>query len=231
MRISEKLFFEYMTCPVAYDFMNKGISKKSMSFNKLVYSVVKSLYMFTLDGTYTGINTLKRKWDKIAESNQLEPKKVLEGWGGIINAHNYVVDNNLTFTSVLENYEVEIPGSKISIVGQLDPYKDKGDHIEIFISHFGKKQPDRVTIDKNLKHTIDSYVLHKKYKKDVIIKYYCFTTGNTFISIRNSRDYERMEYIIKNVGQALNQNIIYPRETFMCNSCDYIELCSKWGCD
>lgn len=229
MKISEKLLFEYISCPIAYDYMKQGISKKSISFNKMIYSVVKNLYLSTLDETYRSINFLKQKWDKIAMDNQLTPKKTLEGWGGIINAYNYVINNNIKFTNVMESYELEIPGSKISIIGQLDPYIDKGTHIEIFISHFGKKQPDIADINKKLKHTIDSYILNKRYKKDVIIKYHCFTTGCVYTSLRNSRDYNRMEKIISNIGKGLENNIIYPRETFMCGSCEYIDLCAIWG--
>lgn len=229
MEISEQQLFEYISCPLSYSFMQKGIKKTSLSFNKMIYSVVKNLYLSTLDETYKSINPLKQKWDKVAMNNQLAPKKILEGWGGIINSYNYIIDNNIKFTGVMESYKLEIPGSKISILGQIDPYIDRGTHIELFISHFGKKQPDLADIDKKLKHTIDSYILQKRYNKEVIIRYHCFTTGNEYTSLRNSRDYNRMNNIIKNIGKALENDIIYPKETFMCSSCDYIDMCRVWG--
>lgn len=229
MRISEQQLFEYINCPLAYDFLRRGFKNNNMSTNKMIYSVVKNLYLSTLDETYKSINPLKQKWDKIAMDNQLAPKKILEGWGGIINAYNYITDENIKFTNVMESYELELPGSKVSIVGQLDPYIDKGTHIEIFISHFGKKQPDLADIDKKLKHTIDAYILQKRYNKEVIIKYHCFTTGNVYTSLRNSRDFQRMKCIVDNIGKALENNIVFPRETFICSSCSYVDLCRMWG--
>lgn len=229
LNISEQKFFEYMYCPMRYDFICKGFAPTDSSLNKKIYSVVKNLYLSTLDKTYPTINPLKTKWDKIAAEQQLEGKKVLEGWGNIINAFNYIHQNRIKFSDVDHSYMLEIPGSKLIIQGQLDPFIDKGNHIEILISHFGKKQPDKSDIDKKLKHTIDAYVLKKMYNKDVIFKYHCFTTGKEYITTRSTRDFRRLESIVTQVGKALENQIIYPRETFMCNNCCYLDMCKQWG--
>lgn len=229
LTISEQKFFEYIYCPMRYDFIRKGIEPTDITLNKRIYSVVKNLYISTLDKTYSTINPLKNKWDKIASEQQLEGKKVLEGWGNIINAYNYITQNNIKFSDVDHSYTLEVPGSELIIQGQLDPFIDKGNYIEVIISHFGKKQPDKSDIDKKLKHTIDAYVLKKMYKKDVIFKYHCFTTGKEYITTRSTRDFNRLEQIVTQVSKALNSNIIYPRETFMCNSCCYLDLCRQWS--
>lgn len=229
LTISEQKFFEYMHCPMRYDFINKGFAPTDTTFNKKIYSVVKNLYISTLDKTYATITPLKTKWDKIAADNQLEGKKVLEGWGNIINAFNFVTQNNIKFSDVDHCYALEVPGAKMIVQGQLDPYIDKGRYIEVFISHFGKKQPDKMDIDKKLKHTIDAYILQKIYKKDVVFKYHCFTTGKEYVTTRSTKDFNRLENIVKQISIALHNNIIYPRETFMCSSCCYLDLCRQWG--
>ena len=229
LTISEQKFFEYIYCPMRYDCICKGFKPTDTTFNKKIYSVVKNLYLSTLDKTYANINPLKAKWDKIAAEDQLEGKKVLEGWGNIINAFNYIHQYQIKFSDVDHSYALEIPGSKIVILGQLDPFIDKGRHIEVFISHFGKKQPDKADIDKKLKHTIDAYILKQLYSKDVIFKYHCFTTGKEYITTRNTRDFNRLKNIVTQIGNALNNNIIYPRETFMCNTCCYLDMCKQWG--
>lgn len=226
--ISEQKFFEYMYCPIRYDFICKGFAPTDTSINKHIYGVIKSLYLSTLDKTYTTITPMKNKWDKIAFDNQLDSKKVLEGTGNIINAFNYITQNNLRFSDVDTSYLLEVPGSKIIIQGQLDPIIDRGTHIEVFISHFNKKQPDKSDIDKKLKHTIDAYIIKKIYGKDAIFKYHCFTTGKEYITTRSTRDFNRLEKIVTQVGNALDNNIIYPRETFMCNNCCYLDLCKAW---
>lgn len=227
--LSEQKFFEYMYCPMRYDFICKGFAPTDASFNKHIYTVVKSLYLSTLDKPCNNVNTLMTKWDKIAFDLQLDSKKALEGRGNIINAFNYIYNNRIKFSDVDSSYMLEIPGSKIAIQGQIDPFIDKGDHIEVLISHFGKKQPDIANIEKKLKHTIDAYVLKQLYKKDVIFKYHCFTTGKEYITTRSTRDFNRLEKIVTQVGTAIENNIIFPRETFMCsNSCCYVDLCKAW---
>jgi hypothetical protein len=212
-----------------YDFIQKGFAPTDVSFNKKVYSVVKSLYISTLDKTYTNINPLKAKWDKIVSKEQLESRKVFEGFGNIVNAFSYVHQNNIKFSDVDHSYILEIPGSKITITGQLDPFIDKGRYIEVFISHFGKKQPDKADIDKKLKHTIDAYVLKQLYDKDVVFKYHCFTTDKEYITTRSTKDFNRLKNIVTQIGLAINNNIIYPRETFMCGTCCYLDMCKSWG--
>lgn len=226
--ISEQKFFEYMYCPIRYDFICKGFAPTDISFNKHIYSVVKALYISTLDKPYSSINPLMNKWDKIAFDLQLDSKKALEGRGNIINAFNYIYNNRIKFSDVDSSYTLEIPGSKIIIQGQLDPFIDKGNHIEVLISHFGKKQPDISDINKKLKHTIDAYILKKLYGKDAIFKYHCFTTGKEYITTRSTKDFNRLERIITQVGKAIDNNIIYPRETFMCSNCCYSDLCKAW---
>lgn len=228
LTISEQKFFEYMYCPMRYDFICKGFNPTDTTLNKQIYSVVKNLYISTLDKTYSTITPLKTKWDKIAADQQLESKRVLEGWGNIINAYNYVTQTKSKFSDVDHSYSLEIPGSKLIIQGQVDPFIDKGSHMEVFISHFGKKQPDKADIDKKLKHTIDAYILKKQYGKDTVFKYHCFTTGKEYITTRSTRDFNRLETIVTQVGKALDNDIIYPRETFMCNSCCFLDMCKQW---
>ena len=67
------------------------------------------------------------------------------------------------------------------------------------------------------------------YNKDVIFKYHCFTTGKEYITTRSTRDFRRLESIVTQVGKALENQIIYPRETFMCNNCCYLDMCKQWG--
>lgn len=61
IKISEQKFFEYMYCPIRYDFICKGFAPTDTSINKHIYGVIKSLYLSTLDKTYTTITPMKNK--------------------------------------------------------------------------------------------------------------------------------------------------------------------------
>lgn len=228
--INEQQLFEYMKCPIRYDFIKKGIAPTDdATYKKQLYLILKNLYLSTLDTTYKNISPLKNKWDKYCSTHLLDAKKALEGWGCILNAYNYITANNITFTDVDCMYELEIPGAQLIIKGQLDPFIEHDTYIEVFISHTTKKMPDKSDIDKKLKHTIDAYILSKKFKKDVVFNYYNCNTNQSMITTRSTLDFNRLENIITQIGKALTNNIIFPRESFMCSSCCYLELCSKWG--
>ena len=231
MDITEKEFFEYIKCPLRYQFIHNGLDiGQDKTFKKLAYSAINHYYAAKTNGMKADANTLKRKWDSICSQNQdiLNPKKVLEGWGLLYRTYEYINYENIQFMDINMPYVIEIPGTKISISGQLDPLIDKGDHIEIFITCFDKSMPDRITIDTLLKHTLHAYAIKKTFNKDVVINYYVPSQGKCVQTLRASKDFKRLENIIKNVGRALNENIIYPRETFFCTSCLAREICKAW---
>jgi hypothetical protein len=231
MVIKEKEFFEYLKCPLRYVMLTNGADidgKKSV--NQFIYSVVKHMYIHTLDNPISNPKIFQNKWDSICPNNReiINPKNVIEGWGLIYRAYEYVKYNNIRFMDVDMQYNLEIPGTGVTLIGQLDPIIDKGDHIEVLISSFSKKLPEKIDIDTKLKHTIDAYVLHQMFKKDVIIKYHSYPLNKDIYTLRNKKDYDRLETIIKNVGIAISNNIIYPRDTYMCSSCVAREMCRAW---
>ena len=66
------------------------------------------------------------------------------------------------------------------------------------------------------------------FKKDAVFTYYSPATGKTIETIRSTRDFKKLEFMLTMVSKAINANIIYPRETFMCNSCVAREICKSW---
>lgn len=232
MELKEKDFFEYIKCPLRYKFSKANISLGSeRSFKNLAYSAINSYYSARTNGLKADSTSLKKKWDQtIASQNTdiLTPKKILEGWGMLYRTYEYIENNKIQFMDINMPYKIDIPGTKICLTGQLDPLIDKGDHIEIFITSFEKAMPDRTTIDSKLKHTIDAYVIKELFKKDVVINYYVPALGRTMQTLRSTKDFERLESVISNVSKALENDIIYPRETFLCKSCLGRDLCKSW---
>lgn len=231
MILKEKELLEYIKCPLRFNIIKNGIDiDNNKTFNQFVYDVSKYLFLSTLDKPITNSKVLKNKWDSICMNNKelITPKQVSEGWGLIYRTFEYVYYNQIKFIDVNQAYKIEIPGTGICLTGVLDPIIDRGDHIEIFISSYSRKVPEKIDIDTKLKHTIDAYVIKKIYNKDVVIKYHSFTKGMDIYSFRDEKSFKRLESILKNVGQAINANIIYPRETYMCSSCIAREFCIEW---
>ena len=231
MEINEKSFFEYIKCPLRYEFVKHNIDLgQDRTFKKLVYSAINYYYAAKTNGLKNNVGLLKKKWDNICEQNQdiINPKKVLEGWGLLYRTYEYIEDNNITFMDINTPYTIEIPGSKISLKGQLDPLIDKDNYIEIFITCFDKVVPDRLSIETKLKHTIDAYAIKDMFNKDVVINYYVPAQNKCIQAIRSNKDFIRLKTIITNVGKSIENNIIYPRETFMCSNCLARDICKSW---
>ena len=231
MVLKEKELFEYIYCPVRYKLLKNGnMFDEQKSFKKLCYEAINSYYNAKSNGLRADANTLKKKWDSIASHNTsiLNPKKVLDGWGLLYRAYEYVDLYNVEFTAVNHSYSIEIPGTGVCLTGVLDPFIIRENYIEIFITCFDKQMPERIDIDTKLKHTIDAYAIKKLYNKDVVINYYVPSQGKTIQTLRSTQDFKKLESIVKNVGKAINANIIYPRETFMCSSCMARPICKAW---
>lgn len=231
MEINEKDFFEYIKCPLRYEFIKNNIDLgQDRTFKRLVTSAINYYYSAKTNRSVNSVNLLKKKWDNICEQNQdiINPKKVLEGWGLLYRTYEYINNNNIEFMALNVPYTIEIPGSKLSLKGILDPLIDKGDYIEIFVTCFDKVMPDRLTIESKLKHTIDAYAIKDMFKKDVVINYYVPAQNKCIQAIRTSQDFIRLKTIITNISKALENNIIYPRETFMCSNCLARDICKSW---
>ena len=231
MVLKEKELFEYIYCPLRYKLLANGNTfDEQKSFKKLCYEAINSYYNAKSNGLKADANTLKRKWDSIASNNTsvLNPKKVLDGWGLLYRAYEYIDLYNVNFTAVNYSYNIEIPETGVCLSGVLDPFIIRDNYVEIFITCFDKQMPERLDIDTKLKHTIDAYVIKKLYNKDVVINYYVPAQGKTIQTLRSTNDFKKFESIVKNVGKAINANIIYPRETFMCSTCVARPMCKAW---
>lgn len=231
MQLKEKELLEYIKCPLRFNMIKNGVDiDNNKTFNQFVYDVAKFLYLNTLDKPITNSKVLKNKWDSICMNNKelISPKQVGEGWGLVYRTFEYVYYNQIKFIDVNQTYKLEIPGTKICLTGVLDPLIDRGDHIEIFISHYSKKAPDALDMKTKLKHTIDCYAVEKIYGKKCVVRYHSFQTGLDLFTERTDKDFKRLESILKNVGEAIHANIIYPRETYMCSSCIAREFCAEW---
>lgn len=233
MQIKEQELFEYIKCPLRYQIIKNGNTlNDTKTFKGMCYEAINSYINAKHNGMKADANTLKRKWDSIAEagvnSGILNPKKTLDGWGLIYRTYEYLNLYNIQFLDVNTSYSIEFSGTGVCLTGVLNPLIDKGTHIEVFVPCFDKQIPDRLDIDSKLKHTIDAYAIKTMFGKEAIFNYYIPAQGRTIQTLRSTKDFQRLESIVKAVGDAIKANIIYPRETFMCSSCITRHICKAW---
>lgn len=231
MHITETELFEYLKCPIRYNTVKKNgevdIKKSSM---KLATLALNQWISASCNGLKADSNVLKSKWDKLSEKNKydLTARKIIETWGLLYSTYRYITNYNIKFMDVNMSYNIEMPGTGVTLTGNLPPLIDKGSYIEIFITTFDRVLPDRTEIDSKLKHTIDAYAIKNMFNKDVVITYFCPAQGTSIQSLRSQRDFDRLESILKMVSFCIDNDIIYPRETFLCKSCSLRNICKSW---
>lgn len=230
MELKEQEFFEYIKCPMRYYLIHKGNTLgEQKTIKKICYEAINYYINAQVNGMKADYNTLNRKWDTLARENAiLGSKKILDGWGLVYRTFEYLDLYNIKFLDANTSYKIEIPGTGVSLTGVLNPLIDKGDYIEVFVPCFDKQVPERIDIDSKLKHTIEAYAIKQMFKKDAVITYYVPAQGKTIDTLRSTQDFLKLESMLKMVGKAINANIIYPRETFMCSSCTARPICKSW---
>lgn len=231
MLLKERELFEYIKCPLRYQLIAKGNQlEDNKTFKQLCYEAINSYLNAKQVGMPANANTLKRKWDSLAKENPmiLNPKKTLEGWGLIYRTLEHIELFDIKFMAINASYSLELEGTGVCLTGVFNPLIDKGTHIEVFIPCYDKQMPERADIDVKLKHSIEALAIKKMYGKEAEFTYYVPSQNKTIETLRSTDDFNRLETIVKSVGQAIQMNIIYPRDTFMCSSCVAKPICKSW---
>lgn len=230
MILSESDFLNYMYCPLKF-VLSKSSKTDRPTYNSLLHDTYNS-YIKKIDmlEKQNGLNAFKREWDKTCVKNQtlISDKRVIEGWGLLFGSFQYLNNMNVTFEDTSMSYRIEAPGSGTTLVGTLDPFIDKGNMFEVLVMSFSKTLPDRQYIDMKMKHTIDAYALKKLFGKDTVFKYHSAYLNQDLYTFRKEKDFERLESSITNVSKAIENNLIYPRESHACSTCLCKGLCKAW---
>lgn len=230
MVISEIDFLNYMYCPLKMVLSKTAITDRA-TYNSLLHDTYNSYIkrVTALDKQHN-VNTLKHKWDKVCESNQniISTKRVVEGWGLLFGAYQYLTASDIKFEGVNMSYRIEAPGSGVTLCGVLDPFIDRGNMFEVLVMSFSNKMPDRQFADMKMKHTIDAYALKQLFGKDTVFKYHSAYLNQDLYTFRKDKDFKRLETSITNVGKSIEQNLIYPRESHACSTCLCKGLCRAW---
>ena len=211
MQISEKDFLNYIKCPLYYKLEMYGEDLEKDSYNKFLHytanQYINRIANTPLLGNFNHEKYVKKIWDKVCMNKQ----------PGI-----ELLDTSIT-------YVVSPDGSKYSVTGTLDPIIKQGDFYTTFIISFSDKLPESYTMDLNLKHTLDAYAINELIPNaQHVITYHSFRSNTEKDTVRFSDQFKRLDNIIETIGQCIEQDLIYPRNSYSCSSCKMRGLCDKW---
>ena len=235
MQISEKDFLNYIKCPLYYKLEANGHNLAKDSYNSYLHQVAEQylnrLSSVPLLGEFNQENFVKKKWDKICMENQniILPKQCIQGWGYLYRLIEYFKNPNVELLDTSITYLISPEGGKHSLTGILDPIVKCGDFYTTLIISFSDKLPESYVMDMNLKHTIDAYALNQLIP-DVqhVTTYHSFRSNAEKDTLRFGDQFKRLENILDVIGTCIEQDLIYPRNSFGCSSCQMRGLCDKW---
>lgn len=235
MLISERDFLNYIKCPLYYRLEANGHDMRRDTFNTFLHDVanqyIKRVGSEKYLGKFNHEHYIKKHWDKVCLENQniITPKQCIQGWGYLYRILEFI---NTTGVEVLDSeisYKIEPEGQRHGIYGTLDPIIKQGDFYTTLIISFSDKLPESYVMDMNLKHTIDAYALNQ-FIPDIqhCTTYHSFKSGAEKDTLRFPKHFKRLEYILEVVGNSIEQDLIYPRNSHSCSMCTFRGLCDQW---
>lgn len=235
MLLSEKDFLNYIKCPLCYKLEANGHDLRRETYKTFLHDTankyIKRVGSTKLLGNFDHEHFIKKHWDKVCMENQniITPKQCIQGWGYLYRILEFI---NVTGVEVLDpeiTYVIEPEGAKHALTGALDPIIKQGDFYTTLVISFSDTLPENYVMDMNLKHTIDAYALNQ-FIPDIqhCITYHSFKSSAEKDTMRFSSHFKRLEYILEVVGNCIEQDLIYPRNSFSCSTCSLRGICDQW---
>ncbi len=235
--LTEKQFFDFMKCPVYYDLIHsKQLSiQDPPSMNKLLNKVAQFFFMKLMNGKVPSTDSIKTKWDKLCAANQdyMTSAKCLDGIGQLMRLYRWAQEEELLIADVKTPYKFAIKTNTHGVInfkGEISTIaiNSKTNQPYLLIVDFGNRYPSQGSLDKKMKFTLDKFALLKTFNKDLPIKIYHIKNNKDFYTMRADEDYKRLLRSIESVAVCVEQNLIYPRESVFCESCEMLNLCRVW---
>lgn len=234
MKITEQQFFDYIYCPLKYDLKyNKNIViNDNTTVKSLLLQVTKFFYMYVINNLKTPtFNIITNKFESLYKpyADTISSKQYNDGLFLLRNFYNWACNNQIAVID--SDIRYIITQKDIVLEGVMNPIAiNANKQLEFLIMDFGNKTLDQLEIDTKLKYSIDMLAFNDSNKEHTIMatKIHNVKSSKDYITTRNQNDYDRLLSAIEGVANGIRNNIFYPRETFMCQSCSYKHYCRGW---
>lgn len=141
-----------------------------------------------------------------------------------------------TVKGVAEAFAVEVPGLDKKLIGEYDLIVHDGPDICIVDWKTSASRWPGGKVDRDLQATVFSYAYWRQTDKRPLFRFDVTTKAKTpdcssHYTVRDRHDFNRFEFIIGQVENAINKGIFLPSETsFACAECPYAKKCRSWHC-
>lgn len=238
-QLTEDQLMDYMYCPVYYGirYNSKLRAERAVTMPKLVQRVINAFCMKLMNGEVMRPDIMKRKWDMLCKEHEavMTLEKIREGMGHLFRFYKWAERTELRVAAMSEPYTIrqklegkdylEYHGS-LGIIA-VNQY-DKPENLKFW---FATRLPDQADLDLSIKTTLDHVGFESIYKQPL--------TGTRMHHLRKDKDFyttrdsasakERVLAVTKNVFRAIRNDIWYPHESPMCQTCQVRDFCLMYG--
>lgn len=237
--LTEDQLFDYLFCPVYYGirFNSKIKVERAVTMPKLVQRVINAFCMKLMNGEVMRMDIMKRKWDMLCKEYPIvmTPENIREGYGHLNRFYRWAAKNELRIATMDTPYIIrqqldeknylEYRGS-LGLV-MVNKY-DKPENLKFW---YATRLPDQADLDLALKTTLDHVGFQTLYNMPLIgTRIHHLRKDKDFYTVR---DYpsakERVLTVTKNVFKSIKNNIWYPHEGPLCQTCQVRDFCLMYG--
>lgn len=159
-------------------------------------------------------------------------KYQMNGIEMIYNFYHFNKDNPGNIIGVDLPYRVVL--GDVTVVGNFELVREIIDsvsgkrYIEIVDFKTGTDAVDPFLVKHDLDLSLASYAFRELFQStEDRVKYHYLKTGRDIIIHKQESDFARMKSIVNGVRQGVQSELYYPRQSHMCKSCSYKDICDR----
>lgn len=149
--------------------------------------------------------------------------------------HNFYMNHTeKKFVPILINQDYRFSFDDITVIGNFELIREILDiesgsrFIDIVDIKTSSSTMSSFLLENDLRSTMASYAFREVFKgKEDRICFHYMKNGEETFTRRSEKDFNRMKAIVKDVVKCIQQEVFYPRQTFLCSSCPFEKECSS----
>jgi len=235
----------FMRCPLRYKFeyVNKIDTEKEgikRFFSETIHETIKHFYKTLKDeGVKLTQKQLHNFWgnlwledvdtEKIIYGNKSEKSKLTKkGYSYLNKFHRYNSSNSGTPIEVGLDYNINYM-NKYKLSGNIELIRRTRVKLQIVNFSTSRYVPDEFRQKNDIRFTLNSYAFRQIFEKEEDETLYYHVRTNKKVPVyRGQNDYEKLLTIIDNVYKCIEEDLYYPRISYLCKQCKFHDFCTAW---
>ena len=176
---------------------------------------------------------LKQRHVEGGRKNRSETKVDKYSVKGMEMIHNFYHLNKDNYgIPIAVDHEFRVPIAGVTVTGNFELIRETLDKsspnrfIEIVDFKTGTEATDMFLVNNDLNLTVMSYAFRNLFQaKEDRLTYNYLKSGKEIYTGRDEKHYDRMKAIVTGVAEGIANKRFYPRQTFMCKSCEFKNVC------